>query len=111
MVRPSNAGGKTLRHWAKSFVNYVASLPGGILHLLFDDYRYQYSIPTKNRAVVDVERDINHLDQELPSTAEWDEFLMNSNNKFKLVTILVDYILSNECKISKTVYINKQTTC
>ena len=75
------------------------SLPGGTLHLLFNDYRYEYSIPTKNRAVVDVERDINHLDQELPSTAEWDEFLMNSNNKFKLVTILVDYILSDECKI------------
>ena len=111
MMRPSNVGGKTLRHWAIAFVKYVAELPGRILHISFDDYDYAYDVPSKNRETVDIERDIRHLNQQLPATSEWDEFLMNSKNKHKLLNILVDYILSDECEIKKTVYVNKQAIC
>ena len=111
MMRPSNVGGKTLRHWTIAFVKYVTELPERILHISFDDYDYAYDVPSKNRETVDIERDIRHLDQQLPTTSEWDEFLMNSKNKHKLLNILVDYILSDECEIKKTVYVNKQAIC
>ena len=111
MMRPSNVGGNTFRHWAQAFVRYVGELPGTNLHLLFDNYNYEYSVPSKNRAALDIEREFNDLDQELPITSEWDNFLMNKNNKSKLVAILVDYILSDDCSIQKKVYINKQDKC
>ena len=95
----------------KAFVKYIVGLPGKTVHIVIDNYKYEYSVPSKNRGSVDIEREINHLDQELPATSEWDNFLMNSNNKYKLVNILVDYILSDDCKIDKTVYINKQNSC
>ena len=38
MMRPSNFGGNTLRHWAEAFFRYVSTLPGGNLHLVFDNY-------------------------------------------------------------------------
>ena len=101
LMRPSNVGGKTLRHWAQAFVKYIVGLPGRTVHIVIDNYKYEYSVPSKNRGSVDIEREINHLDQELPATSEWDNFLMNSNNKYKLVNILVDYILSDDCKIDK----------
>ena len=111
LMRPSNVRGKTLRHWAIAFMKYVIELPGNILHLSFDDYDYSYNVPSKNRETVEVERDIRHLDQELPATSEWDDFLRNGKNKHKLLDILVDYILCVECKINKTVYVNKQSIC
>ena len=91
MMRPSNVGGNTLRHWAEVFFRYVSTLPGGNLHLVFDNYNYRYSVPSKNRKVVEIEREINDIDQELPTTSEWDNFLKNQTNELKLV----DYILSD----------------
>ena len=60
MMRPSNVGGNTFRHWVDAFIGYVSALPGNNLHLIFDNY--SYSVPSKNRKVVEIEREINNLD-------------------------------------------------
>ena len=39
-----------------------------------------------------MKRCINSLDQDLPPTKEWNEFLMNQKNKLQIVNLLVDYI-------------------
>ena len=41
------------------------------------------------------DRWINSLNQDLPPTKEWDEFLINHKNKLQIVNLLVDYIKSD----------------
>ena len=111
LIRVGNLQTKTFRCWTEAFVEYPISLPSSTVHLVFDDYKYEFSIPSKSRDTCNLERKINHLDQELPSAKEWDEFLMNENNKFKLVNLIVGFVLSNECTIGKTIYVNNQSVC
>ena len=39
-------------------------------------------------------RGSNSLDQDLPPTKEWNEFLMNHKNKLQIVNLLADHIKS-----------------
>ena len=45
-----------------------------------------------------MDRVINSLNQDLPPTKEWNEFLMNYKNKLKTVNLLVDYTKSGRTR-------------
>ena len=71
----------TFRMLATRFMNRFKSLPGNVLHIIFDNYGYDHQHPGKSRDQDDNERCINNLDQELPFPNEWEEFLKNGRNK------------------------------
>ena len=48
----------------------------------------------RNRNVSQLERYINSLDHDLPPSKEWDEFLMNQENRLQIVNLLAEYIKS-----------------
>ena len=79
--------------------------------MIFENYKYEYDVPRKQRDPSQLKRVINNLDQELPSATEWEEFLHNDSNKHQLINILVNYILSNESNIDKEIYINNGNEC
>ena len=70
LIRVGNLQTKTFKCWIEAFVEYLISLPGSTVHLVFDDYKYEFSIPSKSRDTCNLEREINHLDQELPFAKE-----------------------------------------
>ena len=57
-----------------------------------------------------VERVINNLDQQLPPTTEWDDFLQNDNNKFQIVNLIAEYIKTGNV-MEKDVYVNQGSKC
>ena len=110
MIPIAGLKSRTFKSLADSIMKYFSSLAGRNLHIIFDNYGYEYSIPSKQRPVSQVERIINSLDQDLPPTKEWGEFLMNQKNKLQIVNILVDYINSG-CIKNKAVIVNKGSEC
>ena len=56
-------------------------------------------------------REINNLNQELPTAKEWDNFPTSNVNKMQLVNLLVKYITSVECTIEKQVFVNNGPKC
>ena len=65
---------RTVKLWADEIMNYFSSMPANNSHVIFDNYSYEYSVPSKQRDVTQMERVINSLNQDLPSTKEWNEF-------------------------------------
>ena len=106
LITVSKLTQNTFRWWAGAFVGYLRVLPGRLLHLIFDDYNYKYHISTKVRDANGMVREINDLDQEVPTAKEWENFLINDINKLRLVNLLVKYIASVECTIEKQVFVN-----
>ena len=52
-------------------------MPANNLHVIFDNNSYEYSVPSKQRDVTQMEKVINSLNQDLPSAKERNGFLMN----------------------------------
>ena len=52
---------------------------------------FQFSVPFKQRDVSQMERVLSSLNQDLPPTKEWKEFLISYKNKLQIVNLLVDY--------------------
>ena len=50
------------------------------------------------------------MNQDLPRTKEWDEFLINCKNKLQIVNLLVDYIKSDRI-CDKAVIANQGSEC
>ena len=75
MISVAGLKPRTFKSWANNIMSYLSTLVGDKLHVIFDNYAYEYNIPSKQRAVSHIERFINILDQELPPKAEWEEFL------------------------------------
>ena len=110
MIRIGNLKPHTYRSWANQIKGYLDSLPGNSLHVIFDDYSYEHSVPSKQRNVTHIERVINSLDQDLPPLKEWNDFLKNSKNKLQLVNMLVEFFKTGV--LSKfEVFINKGSVC
>ena len=84
-------------------------LPGEVVHLVFDNYSYEYQVPSKDR-FDGASRLLSSIDQELPHDNEWSEFLSNSKNKSQLINLIVSY-LTNEYEINKDIYVNNGDTC
>ena len=63
--------------WAKHICEYLSSLPGEILHVVFDVYSddYDFFQPPKGRPEIGKCRFVPDLSQKLPKPSEWAEFL------------------------------------
>ena len=96
--------------WVDEEMNYLSSMLVNNLHVIFDNYIYEYSVPSKQRDVSQKERVINSLNQDLPPTKEWNEFLMNYKSKLQIVNLLVDYIKSGRIR-DKAVIVNQGSEC
>ena len=58
----------TFKSWADEIMNYLSSMRGNNLHVIFYNYSYEYSVPSKQRDASQMERVINILNQDLPPT-------------------------------------------
>ena len=83
---------------------------GKNLHIIFDKYGYEYSVPTKQGNVNQMERCINSLDQDLPPIMEWSEFLMNQKSELQIVNLLVEYIKWGAIA-DKAIIVNQNSQC
>ena len=88
MIPISKLKPATYRSWVIKVLDNMTSLPGDILHIVFDNYEYPYDIPSKSR-VAGVPRIVSNLDQQLPRENEWSDFLSNSRNKSKVIDLVV----------------------
>ena len=52
-------------------MNYLSSMPGNNLHVIFDNYSNAYNVLSKQREVSHLDRVLNSLNQDLPPTKEW----------------------------------------
>ena len=64
----------TFKSWADKMMNCLSLIPANNLRVIFDNYSYEYSVPSKQRDASQMERVINCLNQDLPPTKEWNEF-------------------------------------
>ena len=97
--------------WAKHFANYLSSLPGDDVHIVFNNYEITEEVSiSKGRPNKGQERKITSLDQSLPKLSEWEPFLSNDNNKKRLTLLLCDYILLPH-SIKKNIYVTKGEKC
>jgi len=104
----------TFRSWMIRVVDYLKSLPGTILHIVFDDYRRPDDSTlylSKGRPDKGRERRVTHLDQQLPQVSEWNDFLTNDSNKLQLTQHLADFILSDESTLGRDVFVTKGHMC
>ena len=101
---------RTFNSWADEIMNYLSSMPGNNLHVILDNYSYEYSVPSKQKDVCQMERVINSLNQYLLLTKEWNKFLMNYKSKRQIVNLLVDYIKSGRVR-DKAVIVNQESEC
>ena len=83
-------------------------LPGNTVHTVFDNYTYEYNVPTKDQST-GAPWVIASIDQELPNDSEWVDFLGNSNIKSQLIDLLVKYLLE-EYQMDKDIFVNNRHT-
>ena len=103
----------TFRSWVIRVVDYLKSLPGSILHIVFDNYCQPDDSTlylSKARPDKGIERRVTHLYQQLPQVSEWNDFLTNESNKLQLTQYLADFILSHESTI-RDVFVIKGHMC
>ena len=99
--------------WAHRIVGYLKSLPGTVLHLVFDNYNSEpgqlylsKGRPNKGRG-----RRMSSLSQQLPKLSDWNDFLTNDVNEFQLTQLLAEFMLSMETRLEKEVYVMKENQC
>ena len=83
-------------------------LLGNTVHIVFDNYTYEYNVLTKDRST-GAPRVIANIDQELPNDSEWVDVFGNSNNKSQLNYLLVKYLLE-EHQMGKDIFVNNRHT-
>ena len=71
----------TFKSWVEEIINYLSSMHGNNLHVFFDNYSYEYSVPSKQSDVSQLERVIKSSNQENGMSFWW--FIKTS---FKLST-------------------------
>lgn len=54
---------------------------------------------------------VSLLLQVLPKSSDWQDFLHNENNKFRVCNLLADYFSSGDLTTDKTIYVTKEETC
>ena len=83
-------------------------LPGNTVRTVFDNYTYEYNVPTKDQST-GAPWVIASIDQELPNDSEWFDFLGNSNIKSRLIDLLVKYLLE-KYQMDKDIFVNNRHT-
>ena len=99
---------RTFRRWANDVFKYIKHLPDNTVHIVFDNYIYEYNVLTKDWST-GAPRVIANIDQELPNDSEWVDFLGNSNSKSQLIDIPLKYLLK-EYQMDKDVLVNNRHT-
>ena len=108
LISIANLKPRTFKSWANRIVSFLSAIPGKNLRIIFDNYGYEYSAPTKQRNVSQMERCISSLDQDLSTTKEWNEVPMNKKNKLQIANLLVEYIKSGAVA-NKAVIVNQKS--
>ena len=77
--------------WAKCFVNYLKSLPGHVIHVIFGNFEKseEFSI-CKWRSQKGKEHNVTRLNQTLPKSSDRENFSNNDSNKKRLTYSLCD---------------------
>ena len=88
-----------VRSWILQVSNYFKELPGKIIHIIFDNYDYNYQVPSKDRAA-DVPRVIPDVNQRLPREDKWSDFLSHSQNKCQFINLIVEFIFGDEYHVN-----------
>ena len=83
---------RTFRWWGNDVFQYMKHLPGNTVHIIFDNYTYEYNVPTKDQSI-GTPRIIANIDQNLSNGSEQVDFLGNPNNKNQFIDLLVKYLL------------------
>ena len=63
MVSVARLKSHTFKSWADEIMSYLSSVPGNNSHVIFDNYSYEYSVPSKQRDTSQMGRVINSLNQ------------------------------------------------
>ena len=100
----------TFKSWADEIMNCLSSMPGNNLNVIFNNYRYEYSVSSNQRDFNQMESVIDSLNQDLPPRKELNQFLMNYKNKLQIANLLVDYIKSSRIR-DKAVIVNQGSEC
>ena len=59
LISVSGLKPRTFKSWADLIIRYISAIPGKNVHIIFDNYGYEYSVPTKRGNVSQMERYIN----------------------------------------------------
>ena len=110
MISVADLKPHTFKSRVDEIINYLSLMAGNNLHVIFDNYSYEYSVPSKHREASQMERVINSLNQDLSTTKEWNEFLMNYKSKLQIVNLLVDYIKLGRIR-DKAVIVHQGSEC
>lgn len=111
MIRTIDRTNKTFKCWVEASLDCIKSLPGKYCHILFDDFNYGYSVPSKERAVSWRETEKNEWNQELPNSNELNNFFLQDMKKFRLVNLIVNYRNSENCASRKKLYFINLSIC
>ena len=63
MIPVNKISPRTFRRWCDNVFDYIKSLPGDTVHIVFDNYAYDYLVPSKDR-YTGAPRLISSIDQE-----------------------------------------------
>ena len=108
MISIKNMNPPTFLSWAKEIYSYIETLPGKIVHIVFDNYATSddSSISfSKGRTDSGIVRNISSLNQVLPQSNEWENFLTNRSNKLQTTRLLADYFTSDDIITEKQVFV------
>ena len=111
MIRTIDRTNKTFKCRVEASLDCIKSLPGKYCHILFDDFKYSYSVPSKERAVSGRETEKNEWNQELPNSNELNNFFLHDMKKFRLVNLIVNYRNSENCALRKKLYFINLSIC
>ena len=104
----------TFLSWTKRFLNNIMSLKAEVIHIVFDRYSLEVDLtrPSKGRGKTSERKYVSSLTQIIPLTkSDWQSFLSNDANKYQLVKLVTDYILSNEFIVHCPIYVTKDEKC
>ena len=104
----------TYLSWTKKLLNHIMNLKGKVIHIVFDRYTEEIDLsrPSKGRSLLSERKYVSCLTQILPSTTkDWQSFLSNDANKYQLIKLITEYILSDQFVASVPIYVTKDDQC
>ena len=104
----------TYLSWTKRLMSYIMKLKGEVIHIVFDRYTEDVDLsrPSKSRSKSNNRTFVSSLTQILPSTStDWQSFLTNDANKYQLVKLITEYILSDQFVTNRPIYITNDEKC
>ena len=97
--------------WARKASTYIERLTGSIILNVFENYNWENDIflnLSKGRLTSSTKRNFCSLNQVLPNTSEWSDFLFNNKNKFQLCNLLAYFFTSENIITDKKLFVIKE---